>query len=150
MSAVTAAAVWDANKVRVLDEGGFVESLRKAKWGQGSALVVRVEPEEDAYTYAQLKHLYGHVYEPVVAYAGITKVELHAMAKVQHMPEGKTSVTQLSRDELKAFTEAVEQWLREEIGDAYALEETHGRQPAPRRSTLGNHKPSDTNTSARA
>ncbi len=34
----------------------------------------------------------------------------------------------------KAFTEAVEQWLREEIGDAFALEETQGRrQSAPRR-----------------
>lgn len=121
MSAVTAAAVWDDGKVRVLQHTTFVEKLKRCKFGQGTALVVRVEPEEEAWRYGDLKHLFGHVYQPVVEYAGYTKVELHAMAKAQFMPEGKTSLTELNRDELKAYTAAVEQWLRTECGEAFAL-----------------------------
>jgi hypothetical protein len=121
VSAVTGQAVWTGTKVEMRDPVVFVAQIRRAKFGTGQALTVRVEPEDEAWRYSDLKHLFGHVYQPVVDYSGYTKVELHEMAKALHMPEGKTSLTQLNREELKDYTAAVEQWLREECGDAYAL-----------------------------
>lgn len=121
MAAITAHAVWFEGKVKVNQPEDFVDRLRAAKWGQGRALVVRVEPEDEAWRYSDLKHLFGHIYQPVVEYCGYTKTELHAMAKAQFMPDGKTSITELNRDELKEYMQSVEQWLRTECSDAYEL-----------------------------
>jgi SpoVK/Ycf46/Vps4 family AAA+-type ATPase len=63
------------------------------------------------------------VYGPVVDYTGYSKTELHLMAKALFMPEGKTSLTELNREELREYTEHVERWLREECADAYGLME---------------------------
>lgn len=122
MSAVSTQAVWTGTKVEIRDPNGFVKELRKAKFGDGRALIVRVEPEEEAWRYSDLKHLFGHVYEPVVAYTGYTKEELHLQMKVQFMPDdGRTSITQLNREELKEFTQRVDLHLRESCPDAFLL-----------------------------
>ncbi len=137
MSAVTAPAVWDNGAVRVLDREGFVGRLTKAEYGQGRALVVRVEPEEEAIRHGDYKHLYGHVYLPVVDFTGMSDVELHLQAKAKFMPDdGRTSVTQLSRDEFRVFTEHVDQWLREDMWEAFerwSAEEYRRRRDARRR-----------------
>lgn len=119
MPPVTAHAVYADGKVKVLQQEDFVKRIAAAKWGQGTSLVVRVEPEDEAWRHSDVKHLFGHVYGPVVEYCGYTKLELHKMAKAQFMPEGKTSLTELNREEMKEYTSAVEQWLRTECGEAF-------------------------------
>ncbi len=95
---------------------------RHAKtWGDGCALVIRIEPEEDAYTYGQIKHYWGHVVDPFCETTGYHKHEAHALLKAECMPEGKTSITELSGEELRAYTDAAEQKAREWCPDAFAL-----------------------------
>lgn len=135
MSAVTADAVWTGTKVDVRLPGVFAEALKKAKWVDGQTLVIRVEPEDEAWRYTDLKHLFGHVYGPVVEYTGYSKEEFHLLMKSQFMPEGKTSLTQLNRDELKEYTMRVDQHLRESIPDAYVLMETRAGGNRPPKET---------------
>lgn len=100
----------------------FIAQRQKAakKWGLGCALTFRVEPEEDALVYGQLKHLYGHLYAPVSRRTGETVAEVHLRMKASYMPDdGRTSITQLTRDEVKAFIESVEQDIRENDPDSW-------------------------------
>lgn len=90
-------------------------------WGEGRALKIRVEPEEEAYTYGQIKHYWGHVITPFCETTGYHKDEAHTLLKAECMPEGKTSITELSGEELRAYSEAAEQKAREWCPDAFVL-----------------------------
>lgn len=95
---------------------------RAAKsWGDGTALKIRVEPEEDAYTYGDIKHYWGHVVDPFSQETGYHKHEAHLLLKAECMPEGKTSITELNREELRAYSEAAEQKAREWCPEAFLL-----------------------------
>lgn len=101
--------------VAITEIGYKARRQRAAKrWGAGAHLSIRVEPEEEAWRHSDVKHLYGHLYKPVSDTHGETVAEVHLRMKAQFMPEdGRTSITQLNRDELKAFIESVEQDIRE-------------------------------------
>lgn len=126
MSALLADAV-----VREVSEGVLDVAVcdpffktRRQRWakrtGVGVAVRVRLEPADEAYTYGQLKHLYGHLYAPVSARTGETVAEVNVRMKVAFFPEdGRTSLTQLNREELKAFIESVEQDIREHDPDSW-------------------------------
>ena len=122
MNALVAEAVVRDGDVHVCDP--FFKARRQRfakKWGDGCALRIRVEPEEDGVETAQYRYLFGRVFAPVAEY-GHTKTELCLMAKAQFMPDdGRTSLTQLTREEMDAFTKQAEQWLRTEFPDAYLL-----------------------------
>ena len=120
-SHVSAHAVWnsDLGKLVLTDATVFHAQLRKMGFGDGEALVVRVERQEDAYTYGALKHYWGHLVTPVSEFTGYTKHEVHWMLKMLFMPDGKTSITELNREELRAYTESVEQHMREELPEAF-------------------------------
>jgi len=122
MSALTAAAVVRDGDVHVLDSDFPVRRKKFAKrCGDGTALKVRIEPEQDAVRYGQYKYLFGRVFRPVAEY-GHTEAELCLMAKTKFMPDdGRTSLTELTRDEMEAFTMLAEQWLRDEFPDAFFL-----------------------------
>lgn len=84
------------------------------KWGVGCALKIRIEPEEQAWRHSDGKHLYGHLYKPVSERTGETVAEVHLRMKSQFLPDdGRTSITELNRDEMKSFIESVEQDIRE-------------------------------------
>jgi prophage tail gpP-like protein len=122
MSALVIDAVVRDSDIHVIDQC-YVTKRKKfaAKCGDGTALKIRIEPEEDAVTYAQFKYLFGFVFRPVAEF-GHTEAELCLMAKAQFMPDdGRTSLTQLSREEMDAFTKQAEQWLRTSFPDAYLL-----------------------------
>ena len=88
--------------------------------GDGVMLTIRIEPVADAYTHGQMKHLYGHLYAPVSKRTGETVAEVHIRMKLQFMPDdGRTSLTQLNGEELKAYTESVEQDIRENDPDSW-------------------------------
>jgi hypothetical protein len=118
-SHVSAPAFWRDGKLVLADATLFVHQLKRAKFGSGEALVVRVEREEDAYVYGALKHYWGHLVTPVSEFTGYTKHEAHAMFKALFLPDGMKSLTECNRDQMRAFTESVEQHIREEIPEAF-------------------------------
>lgn len=93
------------------------------KWGLGCAITIRMEPEVEAVRLDQYRHLFGHVFEPVVqADCGHTKAELCLMAKAQFLPDdGRTSLTELTAEEMADFIRQCEVWLHTEYPDAFAL-----------------------------
>lgn len=93
--------------------------LAAKKWGDGCALTIRIEPEEEAWRYADAKHYYGHLVTPVAEFTGETKHDVHLRLKALYLPDGKTSITELDREEFKAFLEAVEQGIREDLPEAW-------------------------------
>ena len=121
MRALLIDAVVRQGEVYVCDPHYATKRQRAARdWGDGTALKIRIEPEEDAIQYAQYKHLYGHLYTPVSARTGETVAEVHVRMKTQFMPDdGRTSLTELTREELKHYTEAVEQDIRETDPDSW-------------------------------
>ena len=126
-TAVTASAVWDEGKLRVLEPQALVRKLRACKWGQGAALVVRVEPEEDAHTYGQLQHYWGHVVTPLSEWNGDFKEDWHLRLKLDFMPtdpatgKQKTSLTQLTREEMKEYVLRCEVYAHHAHPEAFAL-----------------------------
>lgn len=93
------------------------------KWGDGTALKIRIEPEEEAIRLDQYRHLFGHVFQPVIdTDCGHTKAELCLMAKAQFMPDdGRKSLTELTAEEMADFIKQCEVWLHTEYPDAFAL-----------------------------
>ena len=121
MSALIVSGVVRDGDVHVTDAFYRTRRLKAAKkWGDGTALTLRVEPEEDATTWAQFKHLYGHLYTPVSKRTGEPVAEVHLRMKAAFFPDdGRTSLTELSREEMKAYTESVEQDIRETDPDSW-------------------------------
>jgi hypothetical protein len=122
MSALVVSGVVRDGDIHVTDE--FYKT-RRQKWakrtGDGTALTIRIEPEEDAYTYAQIKHYWGYVVQPFCEETGYHKHEAHLLLKAECMPEGKTSLTELSREELRDYAAAAEQTAREWCPEAFLL-----------------------------
>lgn len=96
-----------------------------ARWGEGRALKLRIEPEEEAVRLDQYRHLFGHVFQPVVdTGCGHTKSELCLMAKAQFFPDdGRTSLTELNAEEMADFIRQCEVWLHTEYEEAFALQD---------------------------
>lgn len=122
-SALVVAAVVRNGDVHVTDSYYASRRKRAAKaWGDGVFLRIRIEPKDEAVAHYQFKHLYGHVFEPVAESTGHTSAELCLMAKAKFMPDdGRTSLTELSYEEMRAFSEQTEQWLREECPEAFLV-----------------------------
>lgn len=120
---VSAKASWDGEKSRLVldDQMLFHAQLRRLKPGAGEQFVIRIEREEDAYTYGQLKHLYGHVYTPLSEWNGDFVADWHLLLKAAFMPEGKTSLTQLNKEELDAFIRQCEVYAHTAHPEAFAL-----------------------------
>lgn len=119
-------AVVGGGKVVICDESLYRTRIKRAcvKWGDGTALTIRVEPEEEAMSAGQRRYYFGQVLAPFCDYTGYRKDELHELVKSECMPDGKTSITQLNHEEMRDYVEAAEQTLREWCPDAYALYDT--------------------------
>ena len=78
MSALLVRAVVQDGQVRLIDETFYRARAKRAAraWGDGCALTIRIEPEEDAVQHHQYKHLFGHLFTPVSDYTGYTTAEL--------------------------------------------------------------------------
>lgn len=113
--ALIVAAVVRDGEVYVTDETYKARRQKAArKWGDGTVLTIRVEPEDEAWRHSDAKWLYGYCYQPVSARHGETVAEVHLRMKAQFMPDdGRTSITELNREEMRQFIEAVEQDIRE-------------------------------------
>lgn len=119
---ITVGATWSAGRLAFTpdQQEAFVRGLRRLKLGDGEVVSCRFEREEEAWRYSDLKHLYGHLYKPVSARTGETVAEVHVRMKVDFMPDdGRTSITQLNREEMRSFIESVEQDIRENDPDSW-------------------------------
>ena len=121
---VTARAVWDGERIQLDDPMVFRAAIRRMKFGAGETLIIRVESEAEAWRHSDVKHLFGHIYAPVLEFGetGYTKTEFHTVEKAFWMPDdGRTSITELNREELQDYTRLCEKQLREEFPDAFEL-----------------------------
>ncbi len=84
---------------------------------------IRIEPEEDAIKYGQYKYFHGYVLEPLVNWTGDHDWRLYL--KAMFLPDGKTSLTELNYEEMRAFTEQAEAFTRAICPEAY---EEYGRE----------------------
>lgn len=114
---VTGIAVWNGDQGRLhLADQVITNAVisKKFKPGNGETFHVLIMRPEDAAAWGQFKHLYGHLYTPVAETTGETVADVHLRMKAEHFPDdGRSSLTHLSRAELKAYIEAVEQDIRE-------------------------------------
>lgn len=127
MSAILVDATVVNGKLQIVDVPLYLTRIAKAAktWGEGCSIKIRIEPEEDAARWSDYKYLFGYVLRPVADDTGHTEQELLLMAKLRFLPDdGRTSLTQLSREELRAFTEQTERWFREERPEAFTLYDT--------------------------
>jgi hypothetical protein len=129
---VNAAFYWDgaANKPVLEDPVLFMAQMRRMKWGHGERGIARFESEAEAWRHSDVKHLFGHIYLPVIKYGetGYTRHELHLVEKAEWMPDdGRTSITQLNREELREFSLLSDRHLREEFPDAFEIWEAEQR-----------------------
>lgn len=117
---VTGIASWDGEKLRLCDPVVFNAGMRRLKPGNGEEFQVRVERREEAWRYSDVKHLYGHLYTPVSKRTGETVSDVHLRMKADHFPDdGRDSLTDLNRVEMKQYIEAVEQDIRENDPDSW-------------------------------
>lgn len=118
---LTGKAVVKDDDIVILEEHWSAKKARAAKrWGQGIALVFRIEPESEAWRHADAKHLYGHLYAPVSKRTGEPVAEVHLRMKAAFFPEdGRTSLTDLNREEMRTYIESVEQEIRENDPDSW-------------------------------
>ncbi len=121
MSAVAASAVVSERPdgvldVHVVDDFYKARRLKAAKrWGVGTALKVRIEPEEAAAQHRHHKHLFGHYLKPVSDYTGYSVTELKGDMKALFLPDGMTSLTDMNAEQFDEFNRSVEQCIREEF-----------------------------------
>src|SRR5688572_19146548 len=121
--AVKVAAVVSDGKLVIVDRDLYLTRIRRAcvRWGDGREIVIRIEPEDEAWRHSDAKHLYGHLYGPVSARTGETVDEVHLRMKAQFMPDdGRTSLTELNREEFRSYIESVEQDIRETDPDSWS------------------------------
>lgn len=119
---ITVGATWINGKLAFTpdQQAAFVRGVRRLKLGDGECVSIRVEREDEAWKYSDAKHLYGHLYSPVSKRTGETVAEVHLRMKVSFMPDdGRTSITQLNREEMRSFIESVEQDIRENDPDSW-------------------------------
>lgn len=118
---VLVTAAWTGTGLRFAHKQDYRDQVTAMKLRAGEEVVIRIERPEDAVRYGQYKYLFGVVFRSAADVSGHTEQELCLMAKAKYMPKGKSSLTQLSKDEMDLFTKASEQWLREELPDAFVL-----------------------------
>ncbi len=110
--AITARMVFKAEHATITFRPGekekYFQSLRQSGWYNEQALLMRVEPEAEAWRYSDIKHYWGHLVHPfTVANEGWTDGETHAYFKSLFVRDGKWSLTELDRDELRSFLNEV-------------------------------------------
>lgn len=97
------------------DTEEYRKQIRLKGWVDGTPMTNRTEPSSGDWRHADVKYLFGYRYKPFVeCYEGWTTAEAHLHFKSLFMPEGKTSLTQLERDEMRAFTDDVTRNILEE------------------------------------
>ena len=102
-------------RIHITDAFYRTRSEKAAKrWGDGTALKVRIEPEEEAQRHGQRKHLFGHLLKPTSDKTGYTTTELKEDMKARFLPDGMTSLTEMNKEQFDEFNQAVEQCIREE------------------------------------
>ena len=114
MALIIDAVVRDSD-IHVTDHFYKARRLKAAKgWGDGCALKIRIEPEDEATKHHHYKHLFGHYLTPVSDVLGYTVTELKDEMKARFLPDGMTSLTDMNAEQFEEFNRSVDQCIREE------------------------------------
>lgn len=104
-----------------MDPGAYQRDLRKMTLGEGEEVEIRIMRKEDAYTYGAIKHYWGYIIRPLSEWNGNFPTEWHLMLKAMFLPEGKTSIAELSADELRTYKEQCEVYAHTAHPEAFTL-----------------------------
>ena len=122
MSALIVDAVVRDGDIHVVDDFYKTRRTRAAKrWGDGTALKIRIEPEEEAAKHHQFKHYYGHIVSPLSEWNGEFEAEWHQRLKALFMKDGKTSLTQLNYEEFATYIRECEVYAHTAHPEAFVL-----------------------------
>lgn len=114
-SALLVKAIVLQGDIAVCDD--HYQARRKAaakRWGDGCALTVRIEPEEEAAKHGHFKALFGHYLKPVSDVTGDTVTELKDVMKARFLPDGLVSLTEMTAEQFDEFNWMVAQCIRDE------------------------------------
>lgn len=113
---VSAAAVWDGEKLQFSDVVTYHAGLRGMKLGQGEEVQVLVMRPEEAKRYWQLKWYYGFIVKQCVEKTGYTKREMDAILRANGLDPEVTSLVTASYSALRDLILASEIYAASEIG----------------------------------
>lgn len=116
---VSVPCVYRDGRVALVNQRGYQAQVRGAGWGNGEALVLRIEPEADAKKHHQLKWYYGTLLPAYQDYTG--DPDGHVMFKARYLPDGVTSLAQTTYEQMADFNQRVEAFLRAELPESLAL-----------------------------
>jgi hypothetical protein len=117
---VSAPAVYRDGKLHLMDPVVFNAGLKRLKPGEGETFVITVTPEADAIWLGQYRYFFAAIVTPLSEYTGYPKAWVHEFLKALFYPkDGRTSLTQLSRQEFADYISTCEEFARVEFWDAF-------------------------------
>jgi hypothetical protein len=134
-ASLTATAVVRDGEFHVTEKF-FRTGLREACrfWGDGVPLRLTIEPEPLAVSRGQRAYYFGAIVKPLVEYTGYPGEKWHKAFKKVLMPDdGRTSITQLTHDEMAEFMAVAEYYAVERHPEAFAEFEIKTRKRSGRR-----------------
>lgn len=116
-SALILSAVVKDGDVLITEDHESAQRQRAAKrWGEGCALKIRIEPEDEAKKHHQLKFYFGYVVKPCVEHTGYTMTEMDAIFRGLFMPADVETLSDMSYDQMALFNIACEEYAARVIG----------------------------------
>jgi hypothetical protein len=115
------AAVVKDGKIEIVDRDFYLtRSARFAKKvGDGCMLRILIMEEEEAAKHSHYKHLFGHLLGPASEFNGDTVDEWKERVKALFLPDGMVSLTEMSAVQFEGFNKSVEQYIRENLPEAW-------------------------------
>lgn len=113
---VTARAVCQDGIAQPLDLLRFAASQRRAKWGDGTELVIRIEPLEEAKKHHQLKWFYGYIVKQCCAKTGYTVIEMDTIFRAEFLEPTVVTLSENSYEQQAEFNLNAERYAAEVIG----------------------------------
>lgn len=113
---VTAIAVCHEDQAVALDPIRFASSQKRAKWGEGVELVIRIEPLEEAKKHHQLKWFYGYIVKQCCAKTGYTVIEMDTMFRAEFLDPTVVTLSENTYDQMAEFNLNCERYAAEVIG----------------------------------
>jgi hypothetical protein len=107
---------------RVVLDAQLAEAYRKdvarMGWPDGTDLVLTLQPATEEWRHSDTKYLFGYLYRPFWNhYEGWTEGETHLHFKSKYLPDGKASLTELDREEMRAYIDVVRRDILENHPD---------------------------------
>lgn len=115
---VTALAVCTDGIAVAIDGVAFTSKQKRAKWGDGTELVIRIEPLEEAKKHHQLKWFYGYIVKQCCAKTGYTVIEMDTIFRAEFLEPTVVTLSENTYEQMAEFNLNCERYAAEVIGVA--------------------------------